>query len=661
MTTSAAAAEPTQAPSKPRFEYAQPEASNKYLIRWMFGFTRPVKREITLTALYLTACVSGESYIALQFGKLTDAVRGFAGQEKVTQPFWQWLYAEEPTVVALRHAAAFFTVLIFCYCVVRYLREVSNTKTSMRMVYYIREAVYDKLQRVGFAFHDALSTGQLINRALSDLQNVRQFLMVGILTSLEIVLTVVINITMLGFKHPLVAVFGMVPLPFWVWYILRFSKRVQPVAKSVMEAQDKNISILSENIQGVHVVKAFATEGLEIRKYNKNTDDFFARTIRRIRLFADFTPVIRSIATVSQLTLTLTTAMLVLQGKMQVGDFLFISIAMGMILSRLQQVDMLNQQYQLAIVSSRRLYEVLTAPTTVPEVPNAPGLPPGLGTVRFENVSFGYDPAKPVLKDLTFEIPGGSRVAIVGPTGAGKTTLVNLIARFYDPQQGRVLIDGMDVRDAQLDSVRTQVALVFQETYLFSDTIEANIAYGRPHVRGGEVESAARLAQAHEFIESLPKGYQTILAERGMSLSGGQRQRLAIARAILFNPRVLVLDDATASVDSETEAAIRKAVNFVMREKTTFVIAHRISTVKTADLVMVLEHGRVTQIGTHDDLMRQNGHYRHIAEAQLYGDDAPPQGADHPSAMKRSEHAQAAQIKPKDDAHKAQPAGEAQQ
>jgi ATP-binding cassette subfamily B protein len=212
-------------------------------------------------------------------------------------------------------------------------------------------------------------------------------------------------------------------------------------------------------------------------------------------------------------------------------------------------------------------------------------------------------------------------VAVVGPTGAGKSTLVNLIARFYDPQHGRVLIDDVDVRDASLASLRTQVSFVFQETYLFSDTVAGNIAYGRPGISDGDVEAAARLAQAHEFIENLKHGYQTMLGERGSSLSGGQRQRLAIARAILTNPRILILDDATASVDPETEDAIRRAMRFVMRGRTTFVIAHRISTVKQADVVIVVEDGRIAQVGTHDELMRRDGHYREIAAVQLYGDD----------------------------------------
>jgi ATP-binding cassette subfamily B protein len=489
---------------------------------------------------------------------------------------------------------------------------------------------------VGFAYHDAISTGQLINRALGDLQNVRAFLMSACLATLDILLIVTGYIIALSMRNPTVALLALLPIPLWVWYILRFSKKIQPVAKAVMEASDKNVSILSENIQGVHVVKAFATEKLEIAKYNGNADEFFSRVMNRVRMFANFTPVVRSIATVSHLGLVLYTSLMILDGRMTAGDVLFVAVAMGSILGRLQQVDMINQQYQQAIVSARRLYEVLTAKPTVPELPEARPLPPGNGTVRFEGVSFGYNPEKPVLHDVTFEVPGGSVVALVGPTGSGKSTLINLISRFYDPQQGRVLIDGMDLREATLSSVRTQVAVVFQETYLFSDTIEANIAYGRPGTKGGEVEAAARLAQAHEFIENLPKGYETVLAERGSSLSGGQRQRLAIARAILFNPRVLILDDATASVDPETEDLINRALNFVMNGKTTFLIAHRISTVKRADVVLVIENGRITQVGTHEQLMRSDGHYREIAEAQLYGDDER-HDEEHPSAMRRSQ------------------------
>jgi ABC-type multidrug transport system fused ATPase/permease subunit len=356
--------------------------------------------------------------------------------------------------------------------------------------------------------------------------------------------------------------------------------------------------------------------------------------LTRIRLFADFQPIIRSIATASHLSLFLLGGFLLLSGKIRAGDVVILGNAMGSILARLQQVATINEQYQNAIVSSRRLYEVLMAKATVPEQTQAADLPAGKGEVVFENVTFGYEPKKPVLRDVSFTAPAGAIVALVGPTGAGKSTLANLIARFYDPQQGRVLIDGVDLRNVSLSSLRQQVAFVFQETYLFSDTVAANIAYGRPHVLDaagrpllgrGEIEAAARLAQAHDFIEALPKGYDTVLSERGSSLSGGQRQRLAIARAILSDPRVMVLDDATASIDSETEDMIRRGMRLTLQGRTTFVIAHRISTVKQADLVLVMERGRITQTGTHAELMRCDGHYREIAAVQLYGDEPKEQ------------------------------------
>jgi ABC-type multidrug transport system fused ATPase/permease subunit len=439
-------------------------------------------------------------------------------------------------------------------------------------------------------------------------------------------LVVVGYIILIYTRNKYLAFLALLPLPIWTWYILSFSKAVQPVAKSVMEAEDKNVSIITEAIAGVHVIKAFATEEQEIQKYGANCDTFKTRVLKRIRLFADFNPIIRTIAQASYLTLFLAAGILTIKGKLGPGDFLILGGAMSAILSRLQQVGTINEQYQNAMVSARRLYEVLMAPPTVPEKQGAEALPQkGTGEVVFENVTFGYASDKPVLKNINFRVPGGSVVAIVGPTGAGKSTLVNLIARFYDPQQGRVLIDGVDVCDIALSSLRTQVAFVFQETYLFSDTVAANISYGRPRITSGEVEAAARLAQAHDFVEVMPKQYETILSERGSSLSGGQRQRLAIARAIVTNPRVLILDDATAAIDPETEDLIRRAMKVVLYGRTVFVIAHRISTVKQADLVIVLEHGKVTQMGTHDELMQRDGHYREIAEFQLYGDDEADQ------------------------------------
>ena len=609
----------------------------------MFSFLHPVKSLAVFACSLLVVWITLDIFTTQQMGRAVDLIKVIHFKDAAThQGFWSWISGADPSAAALRGVILILAGLMAVNTVLRYLRETANMRLSMTMVYYIREAVYDKIQRVGFSFHDRVSTGQLINRALTDLQNVRAFIQTALLVTLEIALIVGGYIILIFTINPWLALVAAMPLPFWTWYILRFGKRVQPAGKAVMEAEDKNVSILAENIAGVHVVKAFAKQQQEIEKYNATCDTFFEKVRARIRLYANFTPVIRTIATVSHLSLYLLGGIFIITSyklmghTMEVGAFLVLGTAMGAILQRLQQVAVISEQYQNAIVSSRRLYEVLVAPPTVVIAQGAASMQPGPGAVRFDNVTFGYDPAKPVLKEITFEVPGGKVVAIVGPTGAGKTTLVSLIARFYDPQQGRVLIDGVDIRDLPLDALRAQVAFVFQETHLFSDTVEANVAYGKPHLRGGAVEAAVRLAQAHDFVQELPKGYHTILAERGASLSGGQKQRLAIARAILSDPRILVLDDATAAIDPETEDLIRRGMRHVMRDRTTFLIAHRISSVKKADLVVVLEEGRVTQSGTHDELMQTDGHYREIAAAQLHGDeDDEPAKGENPSHIKR--------------------------
>jgi ATP-binding cassette subfamily B protein len=630
--------------------------SNSQLVWWMFKFLSPVKPLVVLACFYLASYVGLELLAVRQTGRAVDHIRHLTVTREVSagavrQGFWGWIWNEQgrplslgglwdsvvgAATAPLRDILLVLVVITSVFLLLRYLREVARSKMSMTLVFYIREAVYDKLQRVGFGFHDAISSGQLINRSLTDLNQVRTFVETSVLLTVEIVLVVVGYIALIATRSTWVAALSLVPLPIWTWYILRFSKKVQPANKLVMEAGDKDVSIITENIAGVHVVKAFATEKLEVGKYNSNADTYYQRVIRRIRMFADFTPVIRAIATASHLTLFWAVAALMIKGKLDAGDFLILGSAMGAILTRLQQVATINEQYQNAVVSARRLYEVLAAAPTVPQSTIAKPLPSGSGSVRFDHVTFGYAPEKSVLHDIEFHVPGNSIVAIVGPTGAGKSTLMSLLARFYDPQQGRILIDGMDIRDATLASLRTQVAFVFQETYLFSDTIAANIAYGRPGITPGEIEAAARLAQAHDFIEQMPRGYESVLAERGSSLSGGQKQRLAIARAILTNPRILILDDATAAVDPETEDMIRRAMKFVMYGRTTFVIAHRISTVKQADLVLVIENGRITQSGTHDELMQQEGHYAEIAAVQLYGDeDRPLDRSELPSHMDR--------------------------
>lgn len=613
----------------------------------MFQFLKPVKWLAAACCLLLAVNVLLEVSIVNQSGTAITRVQAISVSPSAQAvSLRQWIVSDDPTIAALRHTIVLWSVLVAAAAVLRYLRETTSSLFSMNGVFHIREAVYDKLQRVGLGFHDAISSGQLINRSLSDLQNVRNFVQNSLMLLLDILLGVPAYIVLMATKSPWLALLSLVPLPIWTVYIFRFSRRIQPAAKAVLETEDKNVSIITENIAGVHVVKAFATERAEVDKYDANADEFKSRTLGRIRLFANFHPVIRGIASASHLSLFLIASIILITQRhadhksLAVGDLVVLGGAMTMILMRLQNVSTINEQYQNAIVSARRLYEVLMASETVPEVEGSPCLPAtGGGEVVFEHVSFGYgETGKNVLHDISFSARAGSVVAIVGPTGSGKTTLVNLIARFYDPRAGRVLIDGVDIREIALSSLRTQVSFVFQETYLFSDTVCANVAYGRPGISKGDVEAAARLSQAHEFIEQMPKGYDTMLVEGGTNLSGGQRQRMAIARAIVTNPRILILDDATAAVDSETEDLIRRGMKFVMAGRTTFVIAHRISTVKRADLVLVVEGGRITQQGTHDELLARSGHYREVAMAQLSPDELMPRpkaDEENPSHLKR--------------------------
>ncbi len=618
----------------------KPSVDNRTLLVWMFRFLKPVWKLAAVAALFLSTAVAIEIYTLKLTGDTINHIKAI-GQHvdpaSASRGIRQWFFSHDADALRLRLLIILMTGCVIGLSIMRYMREVQVSKFSMGMVYYIREAVYDKLQRVGFGFHDNISSGQLINRALSDLQNVRAFVQTAVLMTLEIILVVSGNIVLILTKSPWLALLALVPIPIWTAYILMFSKRVQPATRAVLEAEDKAIQVITENIAGVHVVKAFATEQQEVAKYTSAVTEFQKRIMNRVRLWANFQPVIRLIASASNLSLFFVAGVIIINSRgasMSVGDLMILGGAMGAILGRLQQVATINEQYQNAIVSARRLWEVIDAPPTVPEKPDAVSLPKnGVGEVVFENVSFGYDPAKPVLRNLNYRVGGGKIVAIVGPTGAGKSSMVNLVSRFYDPQEGRILLDGIDLRDLKLASLRTQVSFVFQETYLFSDTVAANIAYGRPGLSQGEIEAAARLAQAHDFIEALPQGYETPLGERGANLSGGQRQRLAIARAIVTNPRVLILDDATAAIDPETEDLIRRGMRLTLFGRTTFIIAHRISTVKSADLVLVLENGRITQMGTHDELMCLDGHYREIARVQLSTDDEPPPARRDPAEL----------------------------
>jgi ABC-type multidrug transport system fused ATPase/permease subunit len=603
--------------------------TNFELVREMTQFVRPVKYTAAMACLLVGLAVFLEIFgvnltrvIINTLSHLTHhapAVGRHAGHLKSATSHLPGDLAAFHAIVWLLVLLALTTVLL---AVTNLFRSLANTKLSMDMVYFMRSQAYDQLQNLGFGFHDRHSTGQIINRALSDLHNIRFFMNLSLVSAAEIVGYVIGYNFLVAAINPWMGLAALLPVPFWIMYIRHFGRRMQPIQKSIMDTGDQMVSVYSEAVAGVHVVKAFATEQMEVKKYKTKTDLLFDQTMQTVSMWAAFVPTIRGIATAANLLLFFIGGLLAVHGVLFAGDIFVFGIAMGAILSRLQQINQISNQYQTAIVSARRFFEIIYATPTVIDQPGASNLPPGKGCVEFRSVSFGYQPQNPVLRDISFRVEAGSMVALVGPTGAGKTTLMQLLARFYDPQQGSIMIDGADIRQVSLGSLRRSVSVVFQETFLFSDTVANNIRYANPDAPMEMVRRAAQMAQAEEFISQMPDGYDTVLGERGTTLSGGQKQRIAIARAILADPRILILDDALAAIDPGTEALIRRSLRELLRNRTLFVIAHRLSTVKAADQVLVLENGFITQRGTHEHLVAESGHYRDIARIQLLGFDS---------------------------------------
>jgi len=600
------------------------------LIKRMFAFMKPVKFEVVVTALVFIACNAAEVVADYLLKPAVDVVQHLAFERSAPvspESLHLWLTTPNTPGHTLFMALIWLAVARVVFGVLVWAKTYCSTWQSMSMVYFMREAVYDRLQRVGFSFYDQYSTGQLINRALTDLQNVRQFVVVGLQSSIDIVLTLVGYFGLLLYRSPTLAAYAACSLPIWFWTIRYFAIKSRPVYESQMAASDGMIQLLTENIAGVHVVRAFATEELEKSKFKTSCNALLSKLLDGARLQQVMTPSIRGIATATNILLFGAGAIFVQRGELNLGDLVFFGVAMNKILTRLQQINVISDAYQKAVVSSDRFFEILDCPDATPEEKDALPLCPGGGAVKFSRVFFGYEPGKQVIEDISFSIPAGSIVALVGPTGSGKTTLTALLARFYDPELGSIQIDGQDIRDMTLQSVRDAIGYVFQETYLFSDTVARNIAYSDKDAPLSKIKEAARIAQADEFIERLPAKYDQMIGEYGATLSGGQRQRLAIARAILHNPRILVLDDSLSAIDPETEAQIRKGLEKIMKGRTVFLITSRISSAKRADHILVVENGKITQRGTHEELLHEDGYYRSVARSQF-----SEEGASHPES-----------------------------
>jgi len=496
-------------------------------------------------------------------------------------------------------------------------RRLIAGKQALQVEMDVRQAVYAKLVRLSFGFYDRHQTGQLMSRATVDLQAVRFFLGYGLIFFFQHVFTVLgvgIVVFLISWKLALIVV-SIAPLLVAVAY--RYSHVSHPLLRDVQQKMADVATVAEENIVGVHVVKSFAQEQAELRKFEDRSEQVFTRSVQANRQRAFYIPLLSFLPLLSQAAILLVGGHMVARGTLSLGDFVAFNLFLALLVTPLRALGMWIGQAQRATASGERIFQVIDEHEDIRDVPGARELPAGPGAVTFERVTFGYDAERPVLREVDLELVPGRSVALIGHTGAGKTSLAALIPRFYDAQQGRVLVDGADVREVSLTSLRREIGVIAQDAFLFSATVRENIAFGRIDATDEEVERAARLAQAHEFIEALPDGYDTVIGERGITLSGGQRQRIAIARAIVIDPRILILDDATASVDATTEGRIRDGLREAMRDRTTIIIAHRLSTIALADEVVVVEEGRVVARGTHTELAATNSVYREIREHGL--------------------------------------------
>ncbi|HEV7133770.1 MAG TPA: ABC transporter ATP-binding protein [Gaiellaceae bacterium] len=496
-------------------------------------------------------------------------------------------------------------------------RRIISGRQALDVEMDMRSGMYAHLVRLSFGFYDRHQTGQLMSRATVDLQGVRFFLGYGLIFFFQNVLTVVSVTIVLFFFEWKLALVVLAVTPLLVVIAYRYSHVAHPTLRDVQQRLADVATVAEENIVGVHVVKAFAQEPAEIAKFTSRSERVFDQTLKANRQRAAYMPLLSFLPLLAQAAVLLVGARMVTHHSLTVGSFVAFNLYLGLLVIPLRALGMWIGQAQRATAAGERIFQVLDEPEDVADRPGAGALPPGPGAIRFEHVTFGYAADRPVLEAIDLEIAPGRTVALIGHTGSGKTTLTSLVPRFYDVTSGRVTIDGVDVRDVTLASLRGAVGVISQDPFLFSATVRENIAFGRVGLSDEEMERVARASQAHEFIERLPKGYDTVIGERGITLSGGQRQRIAIARALAVDPRILILDDATASVDASTEARIRTGLRDAMRDRTTLIIAHRLSTIALADEIVVLDEGRIVARGTHDALVTSNPVYREIYEHGL--------------------------------------------
>jgi ABC-type multidrug transport system fused ATPase/permease subunit len=565
----------------------------------LLGFLRPYK--LSLTVSIVLAVLSQGAAIALIWltGEVID--KALATHD----PKMLWILVGAVLVVGFARAGLMAG------------RRLLSGRQALAVEMDMRHGLYSHLVRLSFGFYDRHQTGQLMSRATVDLQGVRFFLGYGLIFFFQNAITVIsVSVVLLIFNWKL-ALISLAITPVLVVVAYRYSHVTHPTLREVQQKLADVATVAEENIVGVHVVKSFAQEPQESAKFHARSEAVFQQTVKANRQRALYVPFISWLPLLAQGAVLLVGARMVTSGELTVGGFVAFNLYLGMLVMPLRSLGMWIGQAQRATASGERIFQVMDEPEEIADRPGAVELPPGAGELRFEDVRFEYLAGRPVLDGVTLDVPAGRTIALIGQTGSGKTTLTSLVPRFYDATGGRVLVDGIDVRDVKLTSLRRAIGVISQDPFLFSASVRENITFGAPDVDDAEVARIAGLAQAAEFVDELPDGYDTIIGERGITLSGGQRQRLAIARALAVDPRILILDDATASVDATTEARIRVGLREAMRDRTTLIIAHRLSTIALADEIVVLDEGRIAARGTHDELLETSPVYRDIYEHGL--------------------------------------------
>jgi len=576
-------------------------ASHPYLRTFvrLLGFLRPYRWSLAVSVVLAV----GSQVAAVAIAFLT----GDALQSAVESQDGRSLWAIALAVLLVGLARALFMVG----------RRLISGRQALGVEYDMRDAVYAKLLRLSFGFYDRHQTGQLMSRATIDLQSVRFFLGYGLIFFFQHVVTIVGVTIVLFVVEWRLALAATAFTPVLVFLAYRYSRVSHPVLRDVQQRMADVATVAEENIVGVHVVKSFAQERNELAKFADRTERVFERSIEANRQRAIYVPLLSFLPLIAQATVLLFGGRMVANGTLGLNDFFTFNVLVLMLVMPLRMLGMWIGQAQRATASGERIFEVIDESEDVTDAPEARELPPGDGHVVFEGASFAYAQGGTVLDDIDLVVEPGLTVALIGHTGSGKTTLASLVPRFYDVTSGRVTIDGVDVRDVRLAALRRSIGIVAQDPFLFSATVRENITFGAPDASADEVVRAARLAQAHEFIEELPNGYDTVIGERGITLSGGQRQRIAIARALILDPRILILDDATASVDATTEARIRLGLREAMKGRTTLIVAHRLSTIALADELVVLDRGRIAARGTQAELLEGSPVFREIYEHGL--------------------------------------------